>query len=285
MKTKATIAAALLLGLLSSGDVDGGERQRDIGRTTEKEVNVVLSSGFATILISKGESGKVIIARPGSADETPLHMTYAVRNRVGYLEISIGEGDEDEQGEYGHWSIPGGTWELKFCDAIPLSFDIELGIGKGLLNLTGLQIKDFTLSAGASEVTLDFDRENSESIEHFSVESGLAQFTGRNLGNANFKQFRFEGGVGNYYLDFGGNLNREVDVDVEVGLGVLTIVVPPDIGARLVHEKSWISHFDCDKDFAPVDNSEYITENYHLASGRMNIRIESGLGSVKIRRR
>jgi len=276
-----TAMAALLINTGAAGG-----RHKEIGRTTEKEINVVLSSGFGDVSISRGEPGKIVIATPSdSGGIAPIHLTYSVRNRVGYLEIILGEGSEENEGENKHWSFHGGRWDLKFCDAIPLSFDIEMGVGRGELNLSNLQVRDLNLSTGASEVTLTFDRENTSLIDHLSIESGFSRFTGLNLGNANFREFHFVGGVGTYYLDFSGNLSREVDVNVEVGVGVLTMIVPPAVGARLSYDKSWISPLKCDKDFKVVDEQEYVTENYSDASGRMNIRVESGLGSVTIRRR
>ena len=278
---------AIVLGLLVIAGTAAlaGERPREIGRTTEKEVNVVLSSAFGTVVISKGDPGTIFLAKliHGEA-QPPISISYSIRNRVGYLEIALGEESNNEDGKGDPWTFHGGEWDLEFCNAIPLSFDIELGLGKGELNLSGLQVKDFTLSTGASEVTMNFDEENTSSIEHLSIESGLSKFTGLNLGNANFKEFRFDGGVGTYYLDFSGKLKREVDVDVEIGLGILTLVIPSDVGARLSYEKSWISRLDCDRDFARVDGEEYITENFKSSVGRMNIRVESGLGSVRIRR-
>jgi len=262
-----------------------GEHENQIGRTTEKEVNVVLSSALGTVIISKGEPGKILIADPSPGEERPpIRLSYVVRNRIGYLEITLGEESEEETDHSHGWALHGGEWHLKFCDEIPLSFDIELGLGKGEFDLTGLHIKDFTLTAGASDVSMNFDAENRSSMEHMSIESGVSKFNARNLGNANFKYFRFEGGVGTYYLDFGGSLSREVDVDVNVGLGVLTLVVPREIGARLSYEKSWMSSLDCDRGFDLVEDGEYLTDNYHKSVGRMNIRVESGLGSVKIRR-
>jgi hypothetical protein len=280
------IVALALLSLLPLAGAKAGGQPRSIGRTTEKALSIVLSSSFGTVVISKGEPGTIYTAEPTSENgEPPIHTSYSVRNRVGYLEISLGEGDDEDNQDGHHWNLHGGKWDLRFCNAIPVSFDIELGVGTGDLDLSGLQIKDFTLSTGASEVVMRFDEENSSSIEHLSIESGVAKFTGLNLSNANFKDFHFEGGVGTYYLDFGGKLAREVDVDVEVGLGVLTMVVPPEVGAKLSYEKNWISRLDCDKDFENVNKEEYITDNYNRAAGRMNIRIESGLGSVRIRRR
>jgi hypothetical protein len=261
-----------------------GDQTRQIGRTTEKEVSVVLSSAFGSVIIDRGEPEKILVVEaPEGNDQPNIQISYAVRNRVGYLELEIGEVSDNEDDKK-RWDLEGGEWLLHFSDALPISFDVELSVGKGHFDLSGLQVKDFTLSTGASDVTMTFDEENDALIEGMSIESGVGRFSGTNLGNANFRQFRFEGGVGTYYLDFSGSLRREVDVDIEVGLGVLTLVVPELVGARLSYEESWISRLDCGKGFTLVEDGEYITENYSSASGRMNIRVESGFGSVRIHR-
>ncbi|MDH4070472.1 MAG: cell wall-active antibiotics response protein [Ignavibacteria bacterium] len=279
----------LLFVLMTAGDgasaqsiSSSAHATREIGRTTEKEVNIVLTSAFGSVTITRGEAGKILIAEPSpDADTRAISITYSVRNRVGYLEIALGE-ESDGKGSSGNWNVQRGTWNLEFCDAIPLSFDIELGLGNGNFDLSGLQVKDFTLSSGASDVAMNFDEKNSALIERMSIESGVSKFDGRNLGNANFRRFRFSGGVGTYYLDFGGNLTREADIDIDVGLGVLTMIVPNRVGARLLYEKSWVSRLDCDKGFRPISDVEYMTDNYNDTDGRVNIRIESGLGSVRV---
>jgi len=285
---------ALLLGFAAGaiGESPPSDQKglREIGRTTEREVNVVLSSGFGTIRISKGESEKILtLDSPTTNDGAPTaDLQYAIRNRVGYDEISLGEEPREETDHEKKWlqfgSFKGNTWNLRISDAIPVAFDIELGVGKADIDLTGLQVKDLTLSAGASDVEVRCDQLNKATIENVTIESGVSKFTGRNLGNANFKKFRFEGGVGSYTLDFNGNLQTEVDVDVEIGLGSLTIVVPKELGAKIMYDKSWLSHMECDSDFEGGEDDQYVSNNYATASGRMNIRVQSGLGSVKIRR-
>jgi len=288
MKITACIATLGLVLAPLKGSGQEESRFKEIGRTTEKELNVVLSSSFGTVILNRGESGKVVAAEAGDQSmASRMQFDYSIRNRVGYLEATLGDVNKDEEGKHS-FSMKGfdrGKWYLKFSDAVPISFDIQLGVGRGDFNLTGLQIKDFSLSSGASDVTLAFDDPNTTTIDNLTIESGLSKFDGRNLGNAHFKHFRFQGGVGSYTLDFSGDLTTEVDVDLEVGLGVLTIYIPRAAGARILYEKSWASRIDCDRDFEPTDENTYTTGNYTSAQGRMNIRIDSGLGSIKVRRR
>ena len=263
---------------------------KEIGRTTEKELNVVLSTSFGTLIISRGEHEKMVVIESANSkkDDPPTSVEYSIRNRVGYLDITLGEVSSEGESKKKSFKLSNfdrGKWYLKFSDAVPISFDVQLGIGRGDFNLSGLNVKDFNLSAGASDVTLAFDEENKGSIDNLNIETGVSKFDGRSLGNANFKHFRFQGGLGAYTLDFSGNLKSEVDVDVEVGLGVLTIFVPSQLGAKIFYEKSWVSRLDVDRDFRSSAENEYASENFGNAAGRMNIRIDSGLGSIKVRRR
>ncbi|MBP1656000.1 MAG: hypothetical protein H6Q31_601 [Bacteroidetes bacterium] len=290
-----SIALALAATLLSSAalglsDPQDSGQNREIGRTTEKEIKVTLSSAFGTVVIRKGEPSKVLLAE--SADDRSasgvMDMEYAIRNRVGFLDVTLGEDKVEKDGKHTSFKLDKfdrGKWFLKFSEAIPISFDVELGVGKGDFNLTGLDVKDFTLSTGASDVSLAFDDMNHGQIENLTIESGVSKFDARNLANANFRHFRFQGGMGSYTLDFGGTLRNEVDVDIEVGLGLVTILIPEETGAKVIYEKSWASKLDCDDDFERTGDNEYISANYHRAAGRMNINIDSGFGSIKIRRR
>ena len=283
----ALLFASRALGLSDPQDKD---KSREIGRTTEKEIKVTLSSAFGTVVIRKGESSKILLAESASdkIDAQRMDINYAIRNRVGFMDLSLGEGEVEREGKHTSFKLQSfdrGKWFLKFSDAIPISFDVELGVGRGDFNLTGLNVKDFNLSTGASDVSLAFDEENTGQIENLSIESGVSKFDARNLGNANFRHLSFQGGMGSYTLDFGGTMRNEVDVDIEVGLGLVTIIIPEETGARVMYEKSWVSKLDCDEDFESTDENVYMSSNYHSASGRMNINIDSGLGSIKIRRR
>lgn len=283
------LGAGLLAGLST---LPGGAQERttlrEVGRTTERELAIVLTSTFGSVSVSRGEPEKMLlIEADAAASRAPAETDYTIRNRVGYADLSLGEEGKDRE-EKKHslnlGDLNRGHWFLRVSDAVPVSFDVELGVGSGDFNLTGLQVKDFTLSAGASNVTLAFDTPNTSRIDNMTIESGVSKFDGRNLGNANFRHLRFKGGVGAYSLDFSGAMTTEVDVDVEVGLGLLTIFVPQNVGARVSYDKSWMSRIDCDEDFHESGSNEYISDNYSSAAGKMNIRIDAGLGSVKIRR-
>jgi hypothetical protein len=278
-----SLGAVLFLGL--------GSGHREIVRTTEKELDVKLEAAFGSVYISRGDSKKIctIDIKDTDSDKPRGAISYKISGGVGKLDIDLNKFGEPEFGTEGKHhldlgDIESGKWYLRFTDQIPISFNVELGVGKGDFDCSGLLVKNFVLSTGASSVKLRFPEPNKVQIDNMKIETGVSKFVGEGLGNANFRNFQFSGGVGSYTLDFTGELRREADVKVEVGLGSVTIVVPRDVGARVFYEESWVSKIDLDRDFEEKRDGQYFSDNYNTASSRMNITVESGFGHVKIRR-
>lgn len=286
--SRSLLLLALCAGLSGARAAQG--EKTHIGRTTEKELHVVLSATFGSITIAKGEPQKMFIAEAaGGSEKAPtLQTDYTIRNRIGYLDVSLGGANAEENRRDGSFkisNISGGTWRLGFTDAVAISFDIELGVAKGRFNLSGLMVKDFNLSCGASDVVVSFDTPNTTTMEEINIEAGVSKLEARSLGNANFKRFRFEGGVGAATLDFSGAIASEVDVDVKLGVGVCTILIPQELGVRVFANETLVSRLDLDRSFRTEGEGQFVSENFKASDGRMNLRIDTGLGSVKVRRR
>jgi hypothetical protein len=276
-----SLGAVLLLGL--------GSGHREILRTTEKELAVKLEAAFGNLYVSRGDPKKIctVDIKDIDTDKPRGTINYKISDGVGKLDIDLSKFGEsgfgtDEKHHLDLGDLESGKWYVRLTDQIPISFNVELGVGKGDFNCSGLLIKDFVLSTGASSVNLRFPQPNKAQIDNMKIETGVSKFVGEGLGNANFRNFQFSGGVGSYTLDFSGELKREVDVKVEVGLGSVTILVPRDVGARVFYQESWVSKIDLDRDFEEKREGQYFSDNYSTASSRMNISVESGLGHVKI---
>jgi hypothetical protein len=282
-------ASALFIGLTGFAMVLTDFKPfKKIPLGSEKELKVTIEGGLADIFVSRGTASSILDAERAT-DESGTgrgDIRYSARDGVGYVSIDLSPEGKDSEGKKKHksWNLESTSWNLRYTDAIPISFDIELGLGEGDIDMSGLNVKDFDLSTGASSVRLAFNEPNRNVIENMTIEAGLSKFRAMGLGNANFKHLRFEGGVGRYSLDFSGALKNEVDVDAEVGLGTLTITIPSNIGARILYEKNWICEFDVDPDFVRQSDTEYQTDNYASARGKINLRVEAGFGSVRIRR-
>src|ERR1041384_2025166 len=255
---------------------------------SERELKLTLEAGFGNVAIANGGSSAILDADIETGRENSLSdlLDYSVRDRIGYITVNANS-DSRSHGHRHSVNFEGfgsENWKMRLTDAVPISFDISLGLGKGEFDFSGMQVKDLKLSAGASSVWMAFDKPNKSVIEDLTIESGLSKFSAEGLCNANFNHMKFEGGVGSYRLDFSGKLTKEVDVDIQVGLGSLTVRIPEDVGARIIYEKSWIAHINLARDFSEQQEDNYYSSNYRTAAGKMNIKIDAGLGSVKIER-
>ncbi len=275
--------AASAVNLLS----DDKRYQKENPYSNERELKVNIESAFGKLVIGKCAAENVfsydILRDPKLGDPTN-QIKYTIVDKIGYLEIPGYGSDMSKKKSFHIRSLESEKWIIDLTGRIPISLDIQLGAGKGNFDFTGLKLKDLDISTGASSVTIMFNKLNQQTIENINIETGVSRFKAYNLSNANFNKLKFSGGIGSYELDFSGELNKEVDVDIEIGLGSITILIPKYVGAKVYYEKNWISNVDLDKDFDEEQNNEYETSNYSSARGKMNIQIEAGFGSVKIRR-
>ncbi|MBI2430252.1 MAG: hypothetical protein HYV29_15925 [Ignavibacteriales bacterium] len=295
MKNQTSLTYIVFILFVTAGSVTAQTIQREVKRTDEKEVKVYLNSTFGSVNLEKGDPGKIVevlYRRKDKDNEPELDFEYSIRRSVGDLRIEMNpEGTKvvhsrngDVNVNLNHINMKPDEWYIRLTDEVPISIEAELGAGKSDFDFSGLEIEDLTISTGASSSKMRFDEKNSGVIDNLVIETGVSKFVAENLNNANFRKMTFEGGVGSYYLDFGGELKRTVDVTVSVGLGAITVVVPKKLGVRVKYEDSWLSNFTIDDEFIRKKKGTYESENYEDAEGRMNVYIESGLGSVKIKR-
>ncbi len=295
---KKTIGTYLVILTGLCGTVIAQDLHREVKRTSEKEVRMKIEASFGSVNIEKGTSDKIVSVlykRKKNNNEPKLDLNYYVDKNIGDLKLEMHPEGADvrssEDGDGGvnvhlnHFDFHTDEWYVQLVQGIPLSLDVELGAGKSNFDFSGLTINDLKISTGASSSKLRFDEKNSGEIRTLRIESGVSKFTARNLNNANFQTLEFEGGVGAYVLDFGGELNREERVDINVGLGAITLLIPRNVGVKVKYEDNWFSNLSLDdEDFVRRKKGYYESTNYVNAEGKMNISIESGLGSVKIKR-
>ncbi len=292
-KTTLTYTAALfaVCGILFAQSL-----HREVKRTDEKEVKVKIESSFGSVNIAKGSSDKIVSVfyKRKEKDRQPkLNLDYYLNRKIGELKIEMHpEGvdvetaaDGDVNMRMNNFDFNPDEWYVQLVEGIPLSINAELGAGKSDFDFSGLTINELTISTGASSSKLRFDEKNTGEIKNLKIETGVSKFVAANLNNANFRTMEFEGGVGAYYLDFGGELKKEVKVDINVGLGAITLMIPRNIGVKIKYEDSWLSNLSLDdEEFVRKKKGIYESKNYADAEGKMDMYIESGLGSVKIKR-
>jgi len=259
---------------------------REIDRTKEKTLSAVIDVSFGDIRLQHGDKSKIVVLdyEDDSEDNHKFQVSYDVRGTEGILRVRLKKsshmwGDDGSDDDHRR------KLTVRLTEDIPISLDVELGAGRGNIDLSGLQMQDLKISTGASSVDVRCDKPNIITAENVGIESGVSKFTATDLCNTNFKKLKFSGGVGSYRLDFGGSLQHDASAKIEVGLGSVSVSVPKQVAAKLLYDASFFSSFDLDDDFVKTKSGVYETSDYRDSEGRLTIQIESGLGSVKVRRK
>jgi hypothetical protein len=280
--------AVFVLSLPLAVRLFAGDVHKEIRRSDEREARVRIESSFGSVNVRKGAGDHIAVIdyRDSKNKDAGVDIDYRLHERVGNLQIDLNPSGskKDAEGMHVNFDFKTDEWNVQLTDAIPIALDASLGAGKADLDMTGLNINKFSLSTGASSTKIRFGEPNKGEIEQLKIEAGVSKLVAEGLCNANFKHMNFEGGVGSYYLNFDGELKREVDVKIDFGMGTITLDIPAKIGVRVNYSDNWFSSFSFAPDISKEQDGLSVSSNYSTAEGKLNIYIDSGLGHVKIRR-
>lgn len=253
--------------------------------TREKSLIVNLKYGNGYIIIGKSDPQHVYEGEFTYGKYSP-DLKYDIVNNEGRLNIFFsGEAkDTNENGRkediYSLNELYENQLLLNFNEGIPLDLNLDLGVSKGNIDLSGLKVRKLTLEMGVSKTGIIFNEVNSIEMESFRVEGGVGKFSIENLGNANVSDFSFEGGVGSYQLDFRGNYQQNLTGKIELGIGKLILYLPRNIATRLSVDKSFFSSLHIDEVFK--DGNTYTNERWGKGGPNIDLYIESGMGKIKV---
>jgi hypothetical protein len=262
------------------------EIYKNVDITSEKSIYTDISLCSGVIYLEKASSDKVFEGEFKYVNNSP-DINYEVIGTEGRLTIIFDDEKSKQKGEEKKFSglssldhLYENECRLKLSSEIPINLNIDLGVVKGELKLGGLQLKEINLASGVSKTLINFDDSNPILLEYFDVEAGVGVLKIYNLGNANFKRFNFEGGIGDYLLDFAGNKFDNSKVDIDVGLGKVKLYLPKSAGVRMRVDKSFLCSFDIDDIYKKDDF--YYNESWGKTENNMDMNIETGIGNISV---
>jgi hypothetical protein len=265
---------------------DAAARSDEIKTTTrtipfqgEKHLTVIIDIGVGTIDIKRNSTGDILNAEVEyNPDDIRVEIDYDKRKDKGELYLVSERRDKglDIDSDENHWY-------LEFGNKVPISFEIDIGACEAEFDFSGLRIDGLDMDVGASSIVVDFRKLNPERIPKIRIDVGASELEINGLGNANFEKLSFDGGVGDFTLDFSGDFKHRSYVDMNVGLGSLSVLVPRDAGVQIRSESSFLSSFSIDEDdFEEVDDDIYESDNFGDTDKELVIEIDVGLGSVEV---
>ena len=248
MKAKTTLVAiAIILGLTSLAcgiTLTMPEDAIKIGELRTDDIYVPAPSQDKTtsVLVEFG-AGKLVM-QPGASDGlivgTATYNVDGIGPKVtsGGGEVSI----KQDPYEFKVGGLPNvkdveNNWDL-YVSTAPIDLEIRAGAFDGQLELGSMSLEELNVFSGASSVVMSFSTPNLAAMSqlHYTTGASKAELTG--LANANFSLMKFEGGVGNYTLDFSGTLQRDATVEIDAALSTLKIIIPEGIPTTLQLEGS-----------------------------------------------
>lgn len=243
-------------------------------RSGEERLEVQVRYGAGRLLVGSGASAGELY-RVGMRYD-PDVFEPITDYRSGVLRVGVeGVGSSIRMAKDG-----AGELDLRLSPDLPLDLDLDFGAVEADIELGGLQVRELDIETGASETQVRFSTPNAVSCDRMGLSMGAASFTAEGLGNANCAEINVEGGVGEVTLDFSGDWRRDMDADIAMALGSLTLVIPSTVGVR-VEKDTFLTSFD-DARFEKRDGVYYST-NWDSAQHRLDVDLSGAFGSVNIR--
>jgi hypothetical protein len=171
-------------------------------------------------------------------------------------------------------------WRLKLSPQIPFDIRIDAGAVDGRLDFTAMKVADLEINIGAGELQLECREPNPER-PRITINSGAAATDASGLCNANFRSLEFNGGVGKSHLSFDGEWKSEARVDLNLGVGANTVLLPRHVGAKIRESGSFLSPISM-RGFEKRGGAHY-SENYDEAAGHLDFDIKMGVGHTSIK--
>ena len=206
------------------------------GPEVEESITVEDPKSDETRLTLSFGAGRLILS-PGAKNLVEGTAVYNVQDLKPTIQKN-GSSIEIRQGDFK--SLPifkdmENEWNFKLGDT-PLDLTVNAGAYEGDLELGGLALKSLTVQDGASHVNVSFLKPNQTEMSLLRYETGASDVKLAGLANANFSTLTFSGGAGDYTLDFSGELQRDAVVEIEAGLGNVSLVIPEDVDAIVTVE-------------------------------------------------
>lgn len=253
--------------------VESARQLRDSG---EHRVRVRYGAGRLDIVATSSPVLYAMTIRYDESSATPLH-SYDPAARV----LTVGVEAQSDRFSRNIGEKSKGEMRLSLSRSVPVDLSLDLGATKATLDLGGLYLTALRLESGASETAVDFSAPNRGRMRSLDVDVGAASFEARNLANANTPKVRVHGGVGGVELDFGGQWQQDMAVNVDLALGKLTLHVPRDVGVRVEVEK-FLASFD--EQGLEKRADAYYSDNWDKAKYHLRLRAQTTFGGIELDR-
>ena len=215
-------------------------------------------------------------------DQRQLEVGRPRRPSVSFSNDSADSGDDDDDtgGHHDGDQGPRRVWEIALPPDLRFDLDLASGASHNELDFSGIRLHDLHLATGAGEMEMRFESPNPDPGGTLPIEGGACEFSALGLGNARFRSIQFQGGVGDFLLDFRGKSAGDTRGELTLGMGRLRA------GTALLDRRELdcaggaLSHLDVDGLVRHGDT--YRSEGYEDAHDHLVLELSASLGLVEV---
>lgn len=248
----------------------------EAGPADEAVPTVILNMGAGRLDLTGGSESLL----SGEIQYNVAEWKPTVTNAAGLVTVTQGDsGDNVGIPESGAQVV--NEWNLKL-GSTPMNLTVNAGAYDGVLDLSGVPLQALSINDGASKSEVRFDSLNPEVMETLSYKTGASTVKLTGLANANFTTLTFDGGAGDYTLDFSGALQQDATVKITTGVSNVRLVVPAGMTVQVQVEGA-ISNVNTegtwtvnDKDYAVAGSGPTLTITVQMGVGNLTLVSESG---------
>lgn len=195
------------------------------------------------------------------------------RYQNGHLRVGI------EGGSIKGRNMKSGRLDLALSTRVPLDLDMKFGAVQANMELGGLKVRSAHIQTGASETDITVSKPNVEKCSRLKIEVGAADFHVAGLGNLGCESVDVDGGVGDITLDFNGAWRGTSNIEIDMGLGSLTLRLPRGLGVQ-VQKSGFLASFDSQG--LVKRGNVYYSENWDKSTKRAFFNIDAAFGAVNV---
>jgi len=237
-----------------------GIQTAQIGELTRTNTTIELGDADQVRVTIKMGAGELKV--DNSADDLmEAEFTYNVPEWEPTVSYDVNEGDGRlivRQPNTDRFPVTGDTrneWDLNFADDVPLDMRIECGAGSQDIDLAGLWITDLDIKLGAGETEINVS--NNPQLHHMDVDIGAGDTT----------------------IDLNGQWEEGAEIDLQGGVGRISVLLPRDVGVRVVVTKGL---GDVDASGLTRDGNAWVNEAYGESDVTLEVSIQAGIGQVNL---
>ena len=167
-------------------------------------------------------------------------------------------------------------------EKIPAKLNLDIGMSDLELDLEKVLISGINLDFGMGDGIVHLGKGAPErDCKSLDIDIGMGSMEIKNIGEFDCKYMEFEVGMGSLTLEYSNHILQDLDFDISVGLGSVSILVPRSVNVKFLYDQNILSDVDLDE-MVLVDNDTYRNENFNKGNPILTFSASVGMGSLSL---